>query len=189
MIKTPPEKTTALYERSVLIYGIERIVLVPKFYIGQSVNPVHRITQHVNDQSSADELAADIARYGLGAFLVHFLEFVTPSIALDREEHWIEIYQALEPNGYNKVISKGSSPLSGGKPDDWIMNTMSPGDKLPLSVVYHRSRLKHEGMDASAWVLTKELGYSTAQAADILRVSPQNIPKMIRRHVELIGRR
>jgi group I intron endonuclease len=79
-----------------------------KQYIGQTKRPIEkRLKEHCSNCSGSIILKAAIDKYGLNTFNVEILLQVNNTLLNDYESKFIEVYNTMEPNGYN-VRSGGS---------------------------------------------------------------------------------
>ena len=73
-----------------------------KAYIGQTVNLQSRISQHCCGGES--EVSRAVHRVGRDNFKVEILETVHDTVTANKaEQHYIETYNTMIPNGYNKI--------------------------------------------------------------------------------------
>lgn len=81
-----------------------------KKYIGQSINVYERIKQHKREwkyPKRINPLYRDIQEYGLENFEFKVIEKCPIYLLNSREEHYIALYNTIQPNGYNR--NKGGS--------------------------------------------------------------------------------
>lgn len=92
------------------IYGIRHIES-QKIYVGQSQNIAIRLAEHRLGYRSGPHLRNAIKQQGWDAFEKVILELVVNlEILTEREQHWIDEYDAANPaKGYNLCPAAGSS--------------------------------------------------------------------------------
>lgn len=91
------------------IYKIENLIN-HKIYIGQSVSPQNRWTQHCNDKPKYKSLIHDaIVKYGKENFSFEVIGWFEDYD--EKEIYYIQYYRSLVPNGYN-ICKGGENPPS-----------------------------------------------------------------------------
>lgn len=84
------------------IYKITNLVN-KKIYIGQSVNIQNRLTQHKNFKDKDSLIDIAIASEGKENFKYEIIEECLISELDDKEKHYIQFYDCMCPNGYNRT--------------------------------------------------------------------------------------
>jgi len=92
-----------------------------KKYVGCTVNLNDRVSAHLrNSRHAKTKFEVALKEFGVGGFVIDVIEtnIVNETAALDREKHYIKLYNS-QTNGYNstpggKGIPKGTSPWNKG---------------------------------------------------------------------------
>lgn len=93
-----------------LIYKITN-KLNGKCYIGQTVNFIKRWERHCSNRDKTPVSMA-IAKYGIENFSYHIEgEYTNEQTLNDAEDYFIEFYNCLAPNGYNRVTGQQKSRI------------------------------------------------------------------------------
>ena len=75
-----------------------------KAYIGQTVDVNRRLCQHLEGKGNMD-LLRDVVVQGISSFSFEVLETVYDGDIDEKEDAYIEEYNTLHPNGYNKRLN------------------------------------------------------------------------------------
>lgn len=78
-------------------------------YVGQTINPLDRFKQHINDSKkdkrSSIFLYNAMKKYGIDSFTFEIIEENIPIENIsERERYWINTLNTLRPNGYNLTL-------------------------------------------------------------------------------------
>lgn len=74
-------------------------------YIGQSVRIERRFTEHNIPSNNSTLIDKAINEYGKENFTYEVIEECEIKDLIDREQYWINYYNCITPNGYNRVIN------------------------------------------------------------------------------------
>lgn len=112
-----------------IIYKIQNL-LNGKIYIGQTKRNLKiRMLEHIRHKTT---LSDDIKKFGLENFDVQKIDFCFNQLELDeKERYWINFYNSIEPNGYNKCYG-GLLDSTGYKHTDISKKKMS----ISKSIMY-----------------------------------------------------
>ena len=82
-----------------------------KIYIGQTIQPLNiRWSSHCSEYSGCTAIKRAIKKYGVENFTIEQIDVATTQEELDqKEQHYIEYYKSLVPNGYN-LTTGGEHP-------------------------------------------------------------------------------
>lgn len=103
-------------------------------YIGQSLNPNGRIRGHIRDALKGSEkslLYKAIRTYGIDNFEVDIIEMIETNkfdyqrIINEKEQYYINLYNSVVPNGYNKTNGGSYSTLVSKETKNKLSNIMS----------------------------------------------------------------
>lgn len=140
------------------IYKITNVI-TDQLYIGKTTKTItDRFDIHVKKSKTVDTyLYRAFRKYGIAAFVIEVVEYVTdPSLLDDREKHWIRYLNTSIPVGYN-MTSGGEGGDTSHSPkfkqamaDRDYTGTKNPnyGKRGPLSPNYgsHRSPAQKQNM-------------------------------------------
>lgn len=91
------------YKTSIIVYAVYNIE-THKFYIGSTKSPISRKNRHFSQLKRnihhSQKLQASYNKYGLHAFVFLIIEVVNFSNQIEREQYYIDLYNAVD-NGYN----------------------------------------------------------------------------------------
>jgi len=112
-----------------------------KYYIGQTKRDyLKRINEHFSNSSSSKSLSAihlAINKYGIKSFEYNYIEKIDNNDLDEKEEHYINLYNSLSPNGYNMqtggTLNKIMSDVSKKKMSDSKKRINNPNFGKPRS--------------------------------------------------------
>lgn len=87
-----------------------------KVYVGQSINPVKRFMEHIQESKKdrrGSAICGAIRKYGVDKFYMEILERDVPNYN-DREKYWIAFFNSTTPNGYNIQLGGEEPPVRRG---------------------------------------------------------------------------
>ena len=94
------------------IYKITNLIN-GKIYIGQSVDPIRRFSEHCNNCNYVSLIHQAIKKYGKENFEIKVIDYGEDYN--EKEKYWIKYYNSLIPNGYNIAIGGEEPPAGKGE--------------------------------------------------------------------------
>jgi group I intron endonuclease len=118
------------YQRKIIgIYLIQHRETL-RSYCGQSRDVLHRWKSHCSGGKKAVGIGAAIRDYGVDSFTFRVLEECDVSQLNDQEVWWIQHYDCVEPQGYNRN-SGGGAPTFVSEKTREKMSEAGKGKTLP----------------------------------------------------------
>lgn len=163
--------------------GIYQILCIPtgKVYIGSAVDLWNRRRLHFNDLQNKSGrthhsryLQRAWAKYGEDAFTFIVLEYCPREKLIEREQYYLDLYQAYEPDkGYNTARLAGSN--LGNRPNEETrkkMSAASRGRKYGPPPQERRDRISAATKGRDHWTGRKHKPESIEKMRKVIRLNP-----------------
>jgi len=159
-----------------------------KQYIGQTVNPFKRWSRHKSNKEKT-AISHAIAKYGCENFSFYIeSEYYSETQLNDAEDYFIQFYNTLSPNGYNRVIGAQKNRVwseeSLKKASDSKKGPKNPryGKFGPIHTEASKLKLRNSRLGKKPSTMCKiicvelnQIFNSMVEAAKVLKLKPHKI--------------